>query len=233
VSHDDFDTEPVPGLPALPPEGEDILWQGSPDWRTLAHRVLHVGKVAVYFALLVTWQIVSGSSAGHGAEQIATSVGICVLLAACSIGILVLIARAISRTTVYTITSRRVVMRFGVALPITYNLPFRMIAGAGLREFANSTGDLPIELLPGNRLAYLVLWPHVRPWRLSAPQPMLRVVPEAKNVATTLANALAAHSVLTAPQPSVQTSATTTVRIPSSTSLTPSSAGKPQLVAAE
>ncbi|MEO0946437.1 MAG: PH domain-containing protein, partial [Pseudomonadota bacterium] len=30
MSHDDFATEPVRGLPERPPEGEEILWQGQP-----------------------------------------------------------------------------------------------------------------------------------------------------------------------------------------------------------
>ena len=32
--HDDFATEPVPGLPGHLPPGEVVLWQGRPDaWR--------------------------------------------------------------------------------------------------------------------------------------------------------------------------------------------------------
>jgi hypothetical protein len=31
---DDFAGEPIPGLPADLPEGEKLLWQGSPGWRS-------------------------------------------------------------------------------------------------------------------------------------------------------------------------------------------------------
>ena len=31
MPHDDFQIEPVPGLPERPPEGERILWQGRPN----------------------------------------------------------------------------------------------------------------------------------------------------------------------------------------------------------
>jgi hypothetical protein len=38
----------------------------------------------------------------------------------------------------------------------------------------------------------LLLWPHVRPWRLTHVEPMLRCVPEARVVADILAGALVA-----------------------------------------
>ncbi len=47
---DDFAFEPIRGLPEMPPEGERILWQGSPDWRALAWRVFHIREVTFYFA---------------------------------------------------------------------------------------------------------------------------------------------------------------------------------------
>ena len=31
--HDDFDFEPVRGLPQVLPEGERLLWQGAPRWQ--------------------------------------------------------------------------------------------------------------------------------------------------------------------------------------------------------
>jgi len=35
-----------------------------------------------------------------------------------------------------------------------------------------------------------MLWPHARPWRLKAPEPALRCIPEAGRVADMLAGAL-------------------------------------------
>ncbi len=32
MHHDDFEAEPIKGLPEMPPEGEVILWQGQPNW---------------------------------------------------------------------------------------------------------------------------------------------------------------------------------------------------------
>ena len=53
----------------------------------------------------------------------------------------------------------------------------------------DETGDLPATLSKGYRLAFLVLWPHARPWRVARPEPMLRCVPQAEQVAELLTRA--------------------------------------------
>jgi hypothetical protein len=96
----------------------------------------------------------------------------------------------VARSTVYTITNRRVVMRIGVALPITYNIPFTVIESASLKEHADGTGNVSLHLRDGNNIAYLRLWPHARPWRFKQAEPTLREVPDASHVASVLADAL-------------------------------------------
>jgi hypothetical protein len=49
-----------------------------------------------------------------------------------------------------------------------------------------------LTLAPGERIAYAVLWPHVRPWQMRQPSPMLRCIPDAEKVAGILAQAYAA-----------------------------------------
>ncbi len=105
-------------------------------------------------------------------------------------------AWAIQRSTVYSITNRRVVISFGMALPVTFNLPFAKIEGAGLRAYPGKAGDMPLRLLPGEKLSYFVLWPHARPWRMAHTEPMLRCVPDAAAVSAILAAALAEHEAL-------------------------------------
>ncbi|HRK17335.1 MAG TPA: photosynthetic complex putative assembly protein PuhB [Hyphomicrobiaceae bacterium] len=188
--HDDYDVEPIPGLPAVPPMGERIVWQGSPEWRHVARHILHIHAIAAYFAALVAWRVISGTYDG---QTFATTVGNLapfLVAAFVAIGLLVVIARAIARTTIYTITSRRVVMRFGVALPVTFNLPFVAIESAGVREGKDGHGDINLTLMSGKRIAYLVLWPHARPWTLKSPQPMFRAIPDVRSVAGLLREAL-------------------------------------------
>jgi hypothetical protein len=183
----EYEYEPVPGLPERLPSGEEILWQGTPRWDVLARRAFHVRKVGVYFLALIAWTVLSDIRSGG--DPVVSAFWL-VIAAALAIGLLTLLARAMARSTLYTITNHRVVMRFGVALPMTVNLPYGKIIGAALRDHGDGTGDIPLTLGPKAKASYLVLWPHVRPWRFSPPEPMLRAIAEAQRVAQILATAL-------------------------------------------
>lgn len=191
MSHDDFAVEPVPGLPAALPAGESLVWQGQPQWRALALRALHARKVAIYFAVLATWSGIAAIYDGRGIAAAAWVVATQLLLGALAAGMLAGIAWLAARATLYTITTERIVIRFGIALTMSVNLPFTKIQSAGLRRHAGGTGDIPLGLSPGERVSYLILWPHVRPWRFRHVEPMLRCIPEADLVAQRLAAALA------------------------------------------
>lgn len=187
----EYETEPVRGLPAHLPAGESILWQGAPQWGALARRLFHVRKIAVYFALLLAWLVYGDIVDGIPTEATLRSSLWVIGGAAVVIALLCGIAVLIARTTIYTITTRRVVMRFGMALTMALNLPFRRVRSAGLRVYPDGTGDIPLQLGDGDRPAYLLLWPHARPWRFSRAEPMLRGIPDAGSVAGILAGALA------------------------------------------
>lgn len=179
----EYDDEPVRGLPGELPEGETLIWQGSPEWRLLARSAFFTRFVGVYFAALVAIAVINGSTTGVLATVIAGAIGI---------GLLMLYAWAVARTTVYTLTSRRIVLRIGVALNMCINLPLGKIAGASLRPLGPVEGDLALELVGPHKLGYVVLWPHARPWKLGRPQPMLRALPDAAVVGERLARAVAA-----------------------------------------
>ena len=59
MHHDDFEAEPIKGLPEMPPEGEVILWQGRPNWWTLSKESLNLYWVLGYFVLLAAWRFLS------------------------------------------------------------------------------------------------------------------------------------------------------------------------------
>ena len=196
---DSIKPEPVPGLPEELPEGERILWRGGPDWKSLALHVFHVRAVAIYFAVLLAWKVWGALADGTGAAGAAASAGAVLGFAAAALGILALLAWLIARSTIYTITNRRVVMRAGVALPKAINIPFAIIGSAGLKVRPSGDGDIPLQLTGPDKLAYLHLWPHARPWRINTPEPMLRGVPDAARCAEILAEGLADHAGQTAP----------------------------------
>jgi hypothetical protein len=187
----EFDFEPVRGLPAPLPEGETLLWQGNPEWRALALRAFHVGHVALYFALLGVWALLTAWGGAGLAAALASAMWV-PAMAAAAIGLLCVLAWLSARTTVYTITDRRILLRIGIALPIIINVPFRAIESVGLRRHRDGTGDLPVALSRGYRLAFMVLWPHARPWFVRNPQPMLRCIAEPERIGRLLAEAISA-----------------------------------------
>lgn len=188
----EHDAEPVHGLPAPLPPGETLLWQGAPRWWSLALDAYRVRALAGYFAVIVAarggWLLAEGASP---AAALAGCVGPAVFSLVC-LALLTGIAALAARSTVYTVTSRRVVVRQGIALSSTLNLPFAVLRSADLRGKRDGTGDIALDPVPGQRVSYLWMWPHVRPWRWTRPQPMLRNLADAEAVGTLLARAFAA-----------------------------------------
>lgn len=188
----EYDHEPIRGLPGALPEGEHIVWQGSPDWRTFARTALFTRWIAAYFAGLAVLALSSGFLFGAAA----TLVGAVIVQ-----GLLALFAVLIARTTIYTITNRRVVLRVGIALNKCINLPLKLIGSADIRRLSGSHGDLALSLAGPHSLGYAVLWPHARPLRIARPQPMLRALPDAQAVAELLAQVCAAHNAIETASP--------------------------------
>ena len=113
-------------------------------------------------------------------------------LALVALGLLAMFAWLTARTAVYTLTNQRVVMRIGIVLSVTFNLPHRMIESVNIRHFSKGTGDIALLLAASDKIAYGNLWPHARPWRLKRTEPMLRAVPQAAKVGEMLASAVQA-----------------------------------------
>ncbi|ADL02377.1 photosynthetic complex putative assembly protein PuhB [Brevundimonas subvibrioides] len=178
--------EPVRGLPGHLPAGEHILWQGAPDWRTLARTALHTHLVGGYFGILAAWNTGSGLASGVPVAQAMGSGVVTLLAGALAIALLTLYAWLAARTTVYTMTNRRFVLRHGVALSKCFNIPYSAVASAGLKLDARGVGDIPLGLAGDAKIAYPHLWPHVRPWSFVNPQPMMRALPDAAAVAERL-----------------------------------------------
>jgi hypothetical protein len=192
VTRREHEFEPQPGLPEALPAGERLLWQGAPAWRRVARHVFHWNKLAFYFALLIAWRV--GGQIADGAAGVQALVGALPAATLFALGLALVAGMAwlTARTTAYTLTDRRVVMRVGIVLTVTYNLPLTRIDAAHLRPLGAGRGDIALALKPDVRIAWLHLWPHVRPWRLVRTQPMLRSLPDAERVARLLGDAWAA-----------------------------------------
>jgi hypothetical protein len=176
------------------PQGESILWQGQPTARAFALRVFHVRLVVAYFGLLFLGRLALGMLDHQALQDVLAIASRVSIPAVISLVILAGLAVLYGRTTRYTITNRRILLQFGAVLPMTLTIPLAQVASAGLRTHADGSGDIPLALITEKRLSILLLWPHLRPWRLNKVEPMLRSVPQASAVADILAKALVAAS---------------------------------------
>jgi Bacterial PH domain len=188
----EHELEPQYGLPESLPAGEKILWQGSPDAWALARSAFHIGLLALYFGALLVWKAVDlvGSDVPLADwPRAMVWLGLVSLLGLSLVGLL---AWLTAKTTVYTLTTQRVVMRIGIVLTVAFNLPLKRIEGAQVHPLRGGKGDIALSLERETRIAWLQLWPHVRPWRVARPQPLLRAVPAAHEVSRLLTQAWSA-----------------------------------------
>ncbi len=186
----EYEHEPIRGLPEELPEDEYILWQGVPEWGALAKRVFHVRAIALYFFLLVAWYLSAKFSAGASPEEVLAASTWPLALGAGALGILLVMAWAFARSTIYTLTNRRIVLRFGVAIPMMINIPLEKLESADMAQYGDELGDICLTLAEGERISYMALWPHARPWHYGRVKPMLRSVHNPRLAATLLAEAV-------------------------------------------
>ena len=189
MSHDEYATEPVPGLPENLPDDEHLIWQGQPTWRALAVRAFHVRKLVVYFVAL--WAAFALYYVFQGQYAVIATVALrLVIPLVLGVAVLCGLAALYARMTIYTITNRRVVIRSGVALPISVNVPFAQVLSAGSFHHSDETSDIALEVAADQNASYVVLWPNVRPRYFRRPQPMMRGVADGRRAADLLAGVL-------------------------------------------
>lgn len=193
-------------LPEPLPDEEQVLWQGSPSWRPYSRRVFQLDKIALYFAVIVAWVAISAYV--NGGEWLAVSQAMvwAVPPALAVLALLALSGWLYARSSVYTITNKRIVIQSGVALPTTVNLPFSKVDKADAHVFSDGSGDIELSM-NGPRLLYSMIWPNLRLLRLRRPVPMLRALDDPKSIAELLGNALAAEQ---APAGELDTAASST-----------------------
>ncbi|MGB0512056.1 MAG: photosynthetic complex putative assembly protein PuhB [Paracoccaceae bacterium] len=194
MSHDDFAAEPINGLPELPPRGEVILWQGRPNWFRLTVESLNLWWVVAYFAVLTTWRFITVIDVLSFERAIIMTLPF-VIMTLIVVLLLMLVGFIQARATVYTITNRRVAMRIGAALTVTLNIPYTQIENAAVSVGKADCGNIALETKGASKFSYLVLWPHIRSWKISKPEPTLRAIPDVQSVAQILAKAAKARIV--------------------------------------
>jgi len=181
----------IAGVDEPLPAGEEVLWSGAPDARAVARHVLHVRAWGVYMGLL-TLAVGASAAASMSWGDTARLMVLPLLLAALLLAGISMLARLVARTTEYVVTSRRVVLRVGIAFPIVINVPLRLVEEAGVRSYGDGSGEVRLSLAPSVKLAYIALWPHVDAFRgLAHPRPKLRGLAQPGAAASALRRAVA------------------------------------------
>jgi hypothetical protein len=175
-------------------DDETALWQGRPTTSGLARRFLHIRAVTGYFLVLAIWNLFAAHSDGMRASDAMVAAFWVAIPAIGAAAIIYAVAWIFAMTTHYMITNKRIIMQIGTALPIMLSLPLHKIGAAGMNLQGDGSGDITVAFNADDQLAYLLLWPHARPWRFKRAEPMLRSIREARTVAAILANALVAAS---------------------------------------
>jgi len=192
--HDpDFDFEPVEGLPEVLPDGETVLWRGSPEKWRIGHRALHSGVVFGVFAILAVSSLFSSLTAEATAFQKGMQFLSILLAGGAYVGLAAMMGWLIAINTVYTITDKRLVIRHGITMPMAINVPFAKVANAQLKVGADGVGDVAVSLLDGNHVSLFAIWPHNRPWSWQGAAPAMKCIAEADKVARILHDALVAE----------------------------------------
>ena len=177
--------EPTFGFPESLPLSEKVLWQGSPCAWLIARRIFFLPHLFFYFltfsclALIVNGEVLA-------VKDLFVKFLSYMSLGMVAIFLLLAISYLISSTTVYSITDKRVVMRIGIVLNLSLNIPFSKIETAARKAYPDKSGDISLNLVADNKIAYLHLWPHCRPWFFSSPRPRLSCLKDVEVVASHL-----------------------------------------------
>ena len=182
--------DPIHALPGPLPPGETLLWSGKPTTWALARHVYHVHAVLIYFALLAVYAVGVALADGAAWQTALMGVAAPLPLALPTLGLLAAASYLTARTTTYHVTERRIILQVGVGITKTVNIPLGRVLHVEVRDYADGSRDIALTLGGTGKIAYAALWPHVRPWRFSKPQPMLRGLASTDQVERVLGDAL-------------------------------------------
>jgi hypothetical protein len=155
---------------------------------------MYLKYIAFYLVALIAartgYLVVAG-------EPVATWSGMLIwqMLASAFVMLLIVgLAAVYSRTTRYSLTNERLIIKTGAAITIHINLPLQQIIGADLREYSDDTGDITLQVSQADKLYWLLMWPNVRSWWVRPLRPVLRGLKDAPTVAHLLAGEVGKHA---------------------------------------
>ena len=176
------------------PADEVLIWQGRPEANAIATRAMRLWYVVAYLLGLVVlrtgYLIMGGAPISEWSALLAWQS----LASLFIVGLIAGLSALYGKTTIYSLTNRRLILRTGAAVPIHVNFPLEQIASADLKVFPDGTGDIALTLENSDKLYWLLLWPNVRSWWVRPLQPLLRGLRDFELAASALASAASAES---------------------------------------
>lgn len=166
---------------------EEVLWRGKPEPFRHAAAAFHTNSVAIYFTVL---SAIGLATDGWGSALTLAVMGLMAYAILLAIGVYS------ARHSAYILTNHRLMILAGLAVEKRVSIPLKRVANAKLRSRSKGHGDILLELNGKHQLGYLLLWPHVRSFRVWKPQPLLRAVPDAATVAQKLASACGEYATI-------------------------------------
>jgi hypothetical protein len=189
----EYEDEPVEGLPGHLPAGEAMIWQGRPSVAAMAKRVFYLPYLAAYFSLLIAGHTIYRLMEGVAGAQVLGTLVWQSGLAGLVLILLWWLSRSYAKSVLYTLTSERLVIRSGVALPMMVNVPIEQITAADLRVHRDGTGDIQLTASEDRRLYWVLLWPNVSPWYARPVKPLLRGLENPHHAARAFADVAREH----------------------------------------
>ena len=175
-----------------------MVWQGRPTVAAMARRVFFIPHLALYFGLLIAGHTVYRLMEGVSAAQVLGTFVWQAGLAATVLVLLAWLARSYAASVMYTLTSERLVIRSGVALPMMVNIPIEQITAADMRVYRDGTGDIVLTPVADRKLHWVLLWPNVSAWYSRPIRPLLRGLAEPHRAADAFAAVASQHYQVTA-----------------------------------
>ena len=176
------------------PADEVLIWQGRPEANAIAIRAMYLWYVVAYLLGLVvlrTGYLVMGDAPISEWSALLAWQSLASLFI---VGVILGLSALYGKTTIYSLTNRRLILRTGAAVPIHVNFPLEQIASADLKVFSDGTGDIALKLENSDKLYWLLLWPNVRSWWVRPLQPLLRGLRDFDLAASALASAASSES---------------------------------------
>ena len=170
------------------PKDEKIIWYGKPDIRRFCLTALGLKYIFIYLIIIFCSIIYSRSGDLNFIKIIEV---LFPYIISSFLAVLLLIAVGVSQVlpTVYVITSKRVIIRSGLALIFMLNVPFDKIVSIDKNIYRDGCGNISFKLLSKSRIPFFASWPSVRPWFFSNPQPTFRCIADVEIIALKLSEA--------------------------------------------